>query len=183
MNTNIARPAHGDYQSYFEPYIQLVEEGDYYAQLEQNTQQIKDYFSPLSDVELGYAYGPDKWTRKQVLQHILDVERVMLNRAFVASKLDNITNLTPMKDWQYVSNSNCENRSVAELLEELSVLRQLTRITFQSLNATQWDFKANNNGHPITARALALIILGHAKHHLGILINVYHPHEAAAGQA
>lgn len=183
MNTNIARPAHGDYQSYFENYINLVSEGDYYAQLEENTKDIKAYFEPMNDHELGYAYGPDKWTRKQVLQHILDVERVMLNRAFVASKLDNITNLTPMKDWQYVSNSNCENRSVNDLLEELSVLRQLTRITFQSLNATQWDFKANNNGHPITARALALIILGHAKHHLGILINVYHPHEAAAGQA
>ncbi len=178
MNTNIARPAHGDYQSYFENYINLVSEGDYYAQLEENTKDIKSYFEPMNDHELGYAYGPDKWTRKQVLQHIIDVERVMLNRAFVASKLDNITNLTPMKDWQYVSNSNCENRSIADMLNELVVLRQLTQITFQSLNATQWDFQANNNGHPITARALAYIILGHAKHHLGILIKVYHPHQA-----
>lgn len=178
MNTHITRPAAGDYQSYFENYINLVSEGDYYQQLDKNTQDIRAYFEPLNDAELGYAYGPDKWTRKQVLQHIIDVERVMINRAFVASKLDNITNLTPMKDWQYVSNSNCENRTISDMLNELTVVRQLSSITFQSLNATQWDFKANNNGHPITARALAYIILGHALHHLDILIKVYHPHQS-----
>ncbi len=173
MSTSIPTPIQGEYNSYFETYIKLVEDINFYVQLKDNSQQISVYFTPLNSDDVNYAYADGKWTRKEVLQHIIDVERVMLNRAFVASKLDDFTNLTAMKDMQYVANSNCNNRTISSMLEELHVVRQLTEITFQSLNDVQWKFKANNNGHPITASALAYIILGHAKHHLSILKDRY----------
>lgn len=173
MNTGIPAPLQGEYNTYFETYVNLVESANYYQQLKDNLTALVQYFESLDGASLDYAYAEGKWTRKEVLQHIIDVERVMLNRAFVASKLDDFTNLTSMKDMQYVANSNCKNRSIASMLEEIKVVRQLTEITFQSLNEVQWKFKANNNGHPITASALAYIILGHAKHHLTILKDRY----------
>lgn len=170
---HIPKPLEGEFTPYFSTYINKVEEGDYHQMLASNTNEIKNYFEDLPKEKIEYRYAENKWSIKEVLIHIIDVERVMLNRAFVASKLDSKTVLMPMNDEYYVKNSNSNGRTIEGLLEEFQILRQLTSVTFRDMNEIQLEFKANNNGNPITARALAYIILGHAKHHLGVLKNLY----------
>jgi DinB superfamily len=59
------------------------------------------------------------------------------------------------------------------LLAEFRSVRQSTSALFEGLPAQAWERRGIANGQPISARALAYIIVGHVFHHLGVLRDRY----------
>lgn len=167
------RPEASEYNPYFKVYIDLVPDGPFNELLSQNSEAILNICNQLSETDANYRYAPDKWSIKQVLMHIIDVERTMMNRVFVAARGDSQSTLFKMDDALYQKNAQADVRSFKNILEEFSLVRSHTVFFFNTLNDSHELLIANTTPVPITVRALAYIIMGHAYHHLNIIKERY----------
>lgn len=167
------RPLKGEYPAYFENYIKLVPEGKFTELLKENTIHFTGMLEQL-DAELHeYRYAEGKWSIKELLMHITDVERVMAYRALVASRADESTIVYPMQDELYVKNSGSEHLSFSDVLNEFKSTRQANLFFFGHLSDEQSRRTVKTPNQPFTARSLAYIILGHCLHHEKVLSEKY----------
>ena len=167
------RPLPGDYNPYFQGYIDLVPDGDLLDLLYANTWLVTDFLERIPVEKHNYRYAPDKWNIKELLIHIIDVERVMCYRALVAARGDNKTPLHPMDDHLYVQNAVVAGRLYDDLVAEFGAVRNATKKLYETLSEKQLSFKADAVGYPITARALGYIIMGHVLHHMDVIKKHY----------
>ncbi len=169
------KPLPGEYNPYFQGYIDMVPEGDFMELTTRNTNEAISYFENIPADKLSYKYAEDKWTIPQVLMHINDVERVMAYRALVAARGDNTTPLHSMDDHLYMANSNVAHRTMADLIEEFKVIRAATVHLFSHITDEQSIFPADAVSYTVTARALGYIIPGHVWHHMKVVDKSYFP--------
>ena len=66
---------------YFFRYINLVKEEDLNKALKKNTKQFLKLLKNIPKKKHDFAYADGKWTIRQLLQHIIDSERVFAVRA------------------------------------------------------------------------------------------------------
>ena len=166
------KPAAGEYNPYFSTYIDLIKEGSIETFFPANTETILDFFSSLPSEKADYRYAEGKWNFREILMHIIDVERVMSYRALAASRGD-VSPLPTMDDQLYLRSSNIEKKTMEYLLDEFSATRNSTVILFEMMTDEQSSRAGNAGSHPITARALACIILGRPLHHINIIKERY----------
>ena len=69
----------------------------------------------------------------------------------------------------YVREAGSDARKLEDLLSELENIRKSTLALFSSLPATTEMRSGVANGKPVTVRALAYIVAGHAQHHYELL--------------
>jgi len=166
------RPEPSEYFEYYEKYVKLVPETDIVKALALQAKQTEEYLRRLSESDGEKRYAPDKWSVKEVIGHISDIERVFQARALHFSRqtsgpLPGIE----QDDWMKVVNFNC--RKMHDLIDELAAVRQSTLHLFKHLDDKAWMRKGIASEREITVRALAYITLGHERHHLGILKTRY----------
>ncbi len=167
------RPQEGEYNPYFQRYIDLVADGDYLELLKQNTTKAINSFRNIAAEKHNYAYAEGKWTIKEMLMHIIDTERVMSYRALVAARGDSNSLLCSMDENAYALSANVTNRTMDDLLEEFNAVRTATEKLYQHLSEEQCKQRANIVNYPTSARALGYIIIGHVEHHINVLNERY----------
>ncbi len=168
----ISKPNEAELTTYYKSYINLVEENELIEALENQRQITIDLFSSIQLEKENYKYGIGKWTIKELMQHIIDSERIFNYRALRFSRKDH-TELTGYDDNDFIKNSNCKNRTLANLIQEFKIVRQSTIYLFQSMNTDSIDFKGKANGNEITSRIIGWMIAGHSTHHCQILKERY----------
>ena len=166
-------PNANEYNPYFETYIKLVDSSNFDINFTHNTSDVLNYFSNITEASANYRYTSDKWSVKEVLMHIVDVERTMFNRLFVAARGDHQSALFKMDDALYQQNANTATRTLKSILDEFNLVRNNTQFFIGTLNRSHEILIANTTPVPITVRALAYIIIGHAAHHLNVLKERY----------
>jgi hypothetical protein len=166
-------PKRNEYYPGYQPYIDLVGNGDFFEQFDNVTNETIDLFKSISIDKLNYKYAENKWTIKEVLMHIIDTERGFSYRAIVCLRNDKKTPLYGMDEDFYAKNVNVTNRSIESMLEEFEVVRKGFRILFKNSTAEQASFLGNGVPYAISARALGYISIGHTKHHLNIIRERY----------
>jgi uncharacterized damage-inducible protein DinB len=167
MAINIARPAPGEYDSYYERYISLVKTDDLLATLEKQAQDTAALLSPLTAQQADFRYAPGKWTVKEVLGHINDTERIMTYRILRISRGDQ----TPIEGYEqddYVTNGNFDRRTISDLLQEFMAIRQSTIQLLRHLAPEAGERRGTANQKAISARAIVYVIAGHELHHRAI---------------
>jgi hypothetical protein len=122
---SIHKPNLEKFNAYFKNYVNLVETNDLLSALESNLIGTKAIFDGFLGDKENLAYAEGKWSVKQVLTHIIDVERVFAYRALRFSRQD-ATELSAYDDDLFVKNSNSHNRNLSELIEEFFHLRKST---------------------------------------------------------
>lgn len=172
-SVNMNKPLPGEYNPYFDNYIRLVPEGDFSDLLKKNTTEVVSFFKSIPPEKHSYAYAAGKWSVKEVLMHLIDVERVMCYRALVGARGDNETILYPFDEDAYQLQSGGNNRTITSLIDEFAALRKSSEIFFETLTYAQSSFQAKGVTHPFTARALGYVILGHAIHHVAVVKERY----------
>ncbi|MEK6481223.1 DinB family protein [Catalinimonas sp. 4WD22] len=120
------------------------------------------------------VYAPGKWTVKDILQHVIDTERVFAYRALRFARNDH-TELAGMDQRLFAANTNANERSVDELLYEFSVVRQSTIFLYKSFNQEMLKREGVCFGRKTTVGALGFTIVGHVLHHIKILKERYYP--------
>ena len=111
-----------------------------------------------------YSYAEGKWTIKEIIQYIIDTERILSNRALWFSRKDS-TPLAGFNENEYVMHSNAKNRNLQDLLSELSSVRQATLALYKSFSQEQLKGIGTASDQEISVRALGFVIIGHQKHH------------------
>ena len=167
------RPDKEEYNPYFDRYISLVPEGDFIKLLKENSGEMISFFENIPKEKHDYRYAEGKWSVKDILMHITDTERVMCYRALAAARGDSSTILGNMEEDLYAANADTRVRTLESILSEFRSLRKSTELFFENLSDKQSKFKARTETHPITARAVGYILIGHPKHHMQIIIERY----------
>jgi hypothetical protein len=157
---------------FYQGYIQNVKEDDFRKALEKNTRQFRKFLKKIPGKKIGHAYAEGKWTIQEMLQHIIDAERVFAYRALRFARKDSVA-LPGFDERQWTANSNAASRSWEDLIEEFRAVRKSTELFFDSLNDDQLKFTGTASGNPVNALALGFIIPGHVIHHMRIIKERY----------
>lgn len=148
--------------------------------LETQVQRLRDLCAGLSDEGAVHRYAPGKWSIKQLLGHLADVERIFAYRLLRVSRRDS-TPLPGFDENAYVAAADFDAMPIEELLDELALLRTATLTLIGQIPADRWSLTAVANGTPVSARALVHIIAGHMNHHTEILRTRYGLEEPLSG--
>ncbi len=172
-----AAPARSEAAEYYFTYIDQVPKGDICALLETHGNETLALLHGISDEKSLHRYAPDKWSIRDVVNHISDSERTFAFRAlFFARGFE-----APLPSFDQnisVSAALADRRSWKSLVGEFGMVRAASVTLFQSLPADAWGRRGIASDNPVTVRALAYIVAGHAIHHTRILRERYLGHEA-----
>ena len=157
---------------FFQRYINTSKEADVIRSISKNTRQVKKLLDKLPRKKIDFAYAEGKWTVKEMLQHIIDAERVFTYRAMTFSRKDG-TALPGFDENNWASHAEASKRDWQDLLKEFKALRKATELLFESFSDDQLRATGTASGHPINVLALGFIISGHVEHHLRIIKERY----------
>jgi hypothetical protein len=173
MNVSTAvRPTSDEYLAYYGKYISLVPESEALPALERQGEVMIAFLRGLSEAQGALRYAPEKWSVKQVLGHVVDGERVFSYRAMRFARADE-TPLPGFDENHYVASATFDQQPLSELVDHIEAVRRATIAMFRGLDAAAWTRRGDANGSPVSVRALAFIISGHAYHHMGVLRGRY----------
>jgi hypothetical protein len=162
-------PPHHPYLTH---YINLVKQDELLPALEASLVFISELsINDFQGKEL-YAYADGKWTTQEVLQHIIDTERIMAYRAMRFARKD-ATELPGFDENSFSDNSFANTRSMQHILDELVLMRKSTIALYQSFNEEQLLFLGTANGNKNCAATIGFFTIGHALHHFLVLKNQY----------
>ena len=107
------RPQAGDYPSYYQNYFSwATEDQPFLESFQYAIQDGLEFWHNIKESESEYSYEVGKWKIKELMQHIIDVERVFVYRAM--SIVRGETKVLPGFDHDaYVENSAANDRSWA----------------------------------------------------------------------
>lgn len=114
--------------------------------------------------KFNYRYAEGKWTIKDIIQHIIDTERIFAYRALRISRNDK-TPLPGFEENDFVENTNANDRNIQDLLAEFSAVRHSNLFLFKSFSEEQLKRIGTASNASISVRAIGFIIIGHQKHH------------------
>jgi uncharacterized damage-inducible protein DinB len=168
----IGLPERTEAPPYYFKYIDRISNGNVLEELANQRDEALDLFSGISEEKSLHRYAPEKWSVRQVLNHVNDTERVFLFRAlWFARGFD-----TPLPSFdQNVSSATAraDDISWSRNVEEFDGVRRTTLHFFRNLPADAWMRSGIASDNPFTVRALAFITAGHAAHHMAILRERY----------
>lgn len=166
------RPLPTTFPSYFNSYIKLVPEENVMVALTNNSKKAKIFFSFISEEQSLYKYANDKWTIKEILQHVIDTERIFVYRALAIARAD--TAILPSFDEnKYSTNSLANHRSWEDLKEEFQSVRQSTILLFNSFTPGSLIESGKISDYQMSVLALGFTITGHVMHHMNIIQERY----------
>lgn len=168
----IDKPNPSEYAPFYAGYISEVPAGDVLELLERQITRLRHLAAAASPAQEVFRYAPEKWSVREVFGHLIDGERVFGYRAFRIGRGDE-TPLAGFDENHYVSRSGYDSRQLASLADEFALVRAANLAVFQSLSENDWHRLGTANGHPVSVRALAFIMVGHLNHHLAILRDRY----------
>src|SRR5687767_9825906 len=167
----IAPPQRSEFNEYYARYIGTVPPSGPLASL--NVQlAVFDKLGQLSDRDAGFCYAEGKWSVREVLGHMADVERLFSFRLLHIARGDQAP-LPGMDEKVWSANAPHDRRPIAQIAQEMLALRRATIALVQSLDDTAVARAGVASGFPVTARALCWILPGHAQHHLNVLRDRY----------
>lgn len=163
MKPNQLQP--NEFASYYGNYIAQV--SDEYTLIEELEISLHRFIKFVQDIPMDkfdYRYAEGKWTIKDIIQHIIDAERVFAYRALRFARNDK-TELPGFEENDYVDEANGNKRSIMELLTELSAVRHATILLFKSFTQEQLVRIGIASENPMSVRAAGFVIIGHQNHH------------------
>lgn len=158
--------------AYFQKYAELVKDMDLIDALRHAQEQVQQILSDIPEDKGMYRYAEGKWTIKEVLNHLMDVERVFAYRALRFARNDQ-TPLSPFEENDYALQANAHARSIADLKEEMRRLRDTTIDLFASFTPEMLRREGIASNKKISVLNLGYITAGHDLHHLNILRERY----------
>ena len=166
------KPKPGDYNPFYNGYISLIGDGDIIEVLEEQRKTSKKFLKSFTEKQGNYSYADGKWTVKEVLGHVIDTEKIMAYRALAIARGEK-QSLPGFEQDEYVAESNFNNRSLDDLINEFLTARESNIILFKSFDEEIFNRRGIASESEVTVLALIYIIAGHEKHHMKILSEKY----------
>lgn len=158
--------------SFYQGYVARVQQYELIEALEVSFRETDALLSQIPESLGLYAYAPGKWTVKELLQHMMDAERVFAFRALTFARNDK-THLPPFDENAYVPESNAHAFSITEMAGSMERLRATTLDLFRSFTPEMLKRRGVANKNEMSVEAIGYIISGHELHHVAILNERY----------
>jgi uncharacterized damage-inducible protein DinB len=161
-----------EYASYYSPYINALGNVNLIEELEKSISTFEEFLNqiPLEKHEFRYAEG--KWTIKDIVQHLIDAERVFAYRSLRFARKDQ-TPLSGFDENEYVDATAADKRTLTDLLQEYKAVRLSTLYLFKSFSDEELMYTGIASNNSFTVRAIGFITIGHQKHHQRIIAERY----------
>lgn len=166
------KPNKKDYIPYFENYINLVPEDDIIAALKANHQTILDFIENIPRLKVNYFYEEGKWTVKQVINHIIDTERILSYRALRFARGDS-QKVLGFDENMYAANANLTNTNTQILADEFDSVRLSNILLFRQLSEKELLLKGQMASGEVNVLSLGYMLCGHAQHHINVIKERY----------
>ncbi|SDS16918.1 DinB superfamily protein [Polaribacter sp. KT25b] len=171
MNKKDLQPK--EYHEYYARYIDKVDENiELNIGFEVDKKMVVDFFNTIPKEKQEFRYQPEKWTIKEVLQHIIDTERVFIYRLFCIARNDK-TAFPGYEQDDYIAPSEANKKSMEDLIEEFSITRLSSLNLIKSISKENLKNLGTASDSTISARACAFILLGHSVWHIEIIKERY----------
>jgi exoribonuclease II len=166
------RPNLSRVPEYYHRYINQVPENDLLTAFQNQTPAFLQFLKKIPADKINYRYAKGKWTVKEVLQHIIDTERVFAYRGLCIARQDQ-SPLPSFDENAYADNAKASKRDWKEMIEEFKAVRTSTAILFSSFDKKQLDATGIASGKSVYVLGVGFIIVGHVNHHVAVLKERY----------
>lgn len=161
-----------EYHSYYNNYILMLDETALMEALKTTETELLTFIKSLPEDRLKYRYAEGKWSVAEVIQHIIDTERIFTYRALRFARNDR-TDLPGYEQDDYVPFSDADKRTKEELMVDFKATRLNTVSLFHTFSDEMLKRSGTADGNLMSVRAAGFIIAGHLKHHLKVLEERY----------
>ena len=118
------------------------------------------------------TYEDNKWTIHEILQHLIDWERIWCFRAILFARGEGT--IPDAHDQEIMGqNSNADELSMEHLVDELRIVRQSTIMMFRSFNKQILETSCKFFEYEMPLSAIGFTITAHQIHHFNIIKERY----------
>jgi hypothetical protein len=168
----MTQPQADEAASYYFRYIDLARTDDIISYLDQQMNETLPFLKNISEEKSTHRYAPDKWSIRELWNHVNDGERIFLGRALWFAR--GFTDPLPSFDQEIaVAGAKANDTSWANLVEEFRVVRLGTLTFLRNLPDEAWSRTGVASDSPVSVNALIYIIGGHLAHHVNVLKERY----------
>jgi hypothetical protein len=168
----IGRPAVTEAAPYYFGYINRVASDNIVSVLQGQLDETLSFLRGISEEKSLYRYAPDKWSVRQMWNHVNDTERVFLYRALWFAR--GFKSALPSFDQNIAAGvAHADEVSWASHVEEFRNIRLATVAFFRNLPEDAWMRDGIASDNPFTVRACAYVVGGHVVHHASLLRERY----------
>lgn len=160
------------YPQNFQRYIDQVKEDDLKTALKNQMPAAEIFFNSITEEFSNRRYAEGKWTIKEVLQHVIDAERVFAYRALCFARKDEHI-LPSFDENEYALNTNANERSWQTLIEEFVSVRKSTWYLYNSFTPQAIESVGKASDYTINVSEIGFVIVGHVNHHIRIVRERY----------
>lgn len=161
-----------EFKPYYELYLDRVSSDTELFEAFEQKEELIQFFNTIPKEKYEFRYAPDKWTPKQILQHLIDTERIFMNRALRFARED-FTELPGYDENHYAEHCFSNKRSIGDMLEEFKIVRSSSISLFKSFDDRILTNIGKASGGAFSVRVIPFILCGHQKHHIHIIKERY----------
>jgi DinB superfamily len=171
-DVKMSRPGPDEAAAFYFAYIDRIPQDDVVGVMEKQLADASVLFAAISEEKSLHRYAPEKWSIRQVVNHMSDTERAFAFRAlwFGRGFADPLSSFDQNIS---VNGAKADDYSWARHVAEFGDVRRATLALFRNLPAEAWKRSGVASGNLVTVNALAYIIAGHVAHHLALLRERY----------
>ena len=166
------RPDLSRVPDFYHGYINKTKEDDLASAMKNTTTELLSLLRYVPAQKHDYRYAEGKWTIKEVIQHLMDAERVFTYRALRFARKDD-TPLPGFDENLFARTAKADKRNWNDLVEEFTALRKSSEAMFASFDNEQLQAEGNASGKAIQVLAIGYIVAGHINHHCQIIKERY----------
>lgn len=157
---------------FYQNYIDLAPSADILLALKRSDKGFLQLLKKIPEKKYDHAYAEGKWTIREMLQHIIDAERVFAFRALWIARKSN-TELPGFDENQWARDMRVGDRDWDTMVKEWTHIRKSTYALFKSLDQEELLRSGIVNGNAVNVAAIGYICAGHIVHHQQILLERY----------
>ncbi len=95
--------------------------------------------SKVTDAQLDFRSGPEDWTAREVLAHLVDDEMYVMRLRLERIIKEDLPDLTPHDEKKWYANRNTNRDNLDQLLEDFAIQRAASLNIFQILRESDWQ--------------------------------------------
>jgi hypothetical protein len=168
----MSRPLESEYAPYYQGYVAHVSEEEILPVLRSQLDALDVLLNRVTPEQETYRYAEGKWSIREIVGHLIDGERVFGYRAFCIARGET-RNLPGFDENEYMLRAPYNQIDLEDLLSELRLARLSNIAMLRNLDDEAWMRVGTANDAQVSVRALAFIMAGHLRHHMGVLRERY----------
>lgn len=119
------------------------------------------------------VYAPGKWTIKDIVQHLIDAERIFAYRALRIAREGSQAILPSYEEDDFATIAQAGKRSLDSLVEEYLGVRKSSAQLFASFDDSTLRKEGTMSGNKVMVGTIGFLLHGHLIHHANVIRERY----------